>query len=84
MRTRGYGEKEKETAIREHYREKERMKYAKELGKESSEDVWRSRDKKLEWGEAFHLPLPKLEETDEEWNRKETEWRKGNVNGGSV
>jgi uncharacterized protein DUF3128 len=76
MRTRGYSEKEKEAAIKEHYRKKETMKYAKALGKESSEDVWKSREKKLEWGEAFNVPFPDFDGSDEDWNRQQAEWRK--------
>ena len=76
MRTRGYSEKEKEAAIKEHYRKKEIVKYAKALGKESSEDVWRSREKKLYWGEAFNVPFPDFDGSDEEWNRQQAEWRK--------
>lgn len=81
MRTRGYPHKEKEAAIQEHYRKKERMKYARDLGKESSEDVWKSREKKLEWGEAFNVPFREFDGSDEEWNRREKEWRSGKVDG---
>lgn len=81
MRTRGYSEREKEAAIKEHYRRKETMKYAKTLGKESSEDVWKSREKKLEWGDAFNVPFPDFDGSDEEWNRQQAEWRKGNADG---
>lgn len=81
MRTRGYSDREKEAAIKEHYRRKETMKYAKNLGKESSEDVWKSREKKLEWGEAFNVPFPEFDGSDEEWNRQQREWRKGKVDG---
>lgn len=76
MRTRGYSEKEKEAAIMEHYRKKEIMKYAKAFGKESSENVWKSREKKLDWGEAFNVPFPDFDGSDEEWNRQQAEWRK--------
>lgn len=81
MRTRGYSEKEKGAAIKEHYRRKETIKYGKSLGKESSEDVWKSREKKLEWGEAFNVPFPDFDGSDEEWNRQQVEWRKGSVDG---
>jgi len=50
MRTRGFGGKSKEDAIKEHYRQKERSKYAKDLGKESSEDVWKTREVMVERG----------------------------------
>lgn len=73
MRTRSYGDKEKQELIRARYREKERRKYARdEIGK-SSEDVWKSRDKKIEWGEAFNAPFPELKGSDEDWNRRERE-----------
>jgi Protein of unknown function (DUF3128) len=81
MRTRGYSDREKEAAVKEHYRRKETMKYAKILGKESSEDVWKSREKKLEWGEAFNVPFPEFDGSDEEWNRQEIERRRGKVDG---
>lgn len=77
MRTRSYTGPEKENAVREHYRQKESMKYSKQLGKESSEDVWKSRDKKVEWGEAFNLPFPPVYHgSDEEWRRMELAARK--------
>jgi hypothetical protein len=75
MRTRGYSDREKEAAIKEHYRRKESTKYSKELGKESSEDVWKSRTAKLEWGEAFNQPYEELKESDEEWRKSERERR---------
>jgi hypothetical protein len=58
MRTRGYTGKSKEDAIREHYRQKERVKYAKDLGKESSENVWRTREVMVERGEVMNKPFP--------------------------
>jgi hypothetical protein len=80
MRTRGYSDTEKEAAIKDHYRKKETMKYAKTLGKGSSEDIWKSREKKLEWGEAFNVPFPDFR-SDEEWNRQVREWRRGKIDG---
>ena len=60
MRTRGYGKAEKEARIMARYRDKERRKYGgDELGK-SSEDVWKSRDRKVEWGETFNAPFPDI------------------------
>jgi hypothetical protein len=53
--------------IRAHYKKKA-LKY--KLGP-SSEDVWESRDKKLEWGEAFSDPVEVYTGSDEEWNRLE-------------
>jgi len=74
MRTRSYSGKEKEAAIRARYREKERRKYARDeadgVGR-SSEDIWKSRDRKVEWGQAFTSLFPKFEGTDEEWNQME-------------
>jgi hypothetical protein len=65
MRVRTTGGEQKAKAIREHYRKKEQIKYSRdnnsrdqeELGR-SSEDIWRTRDKKLEWGAAFNHPFP--------------------------
>jgi len=60
MRTRSYGDKEKQKLIKARYRDKEKRKYGRdEIGK-SSEDVWKSRDRKVEWGEAFNTPFPEL------------------------
>lgn len=81
MRTRTYPEKEKEAAVKEHYRKLESSKYAKELGKDSSEDVWKSRDMKVEPGVAFNEPFPDIPKDDDEWRRKELESRMGKVNG---
>lgn len=51
MRIKSYGPELKKEAIKEWYREKEREKYDGP-GKRSSEDVWESRDQKVE-GEVF-------------------------------
>lgn len=90
MRTRSFGGALKEEAIRSRFREKERIKYSKE-GREnleeedvgrSSEDVWKTRDRKVEWGEAFNKSFPpRFDGTDEEWNAIERERRKNIVNG---
>lgn len=90
MRTRGYGDKEKQEAIRARYREKERTRYGRvekgdleseDLGR-SSEDVWKSRERKLEWGDAFNKPFPpQFEGSDEEWNSLERQRRKKLVDG---
>ena len=81
MRTRTFSAKEKEEAIRGRYREKERMRYERREGEEwrpiSSEDVWRSRDTKLAWGEAFNEKDDQFEGDDREWNRLQRERRKG-------
>lgn len=76
-----YGDEQKAIAVKEHYRQRESSKYSKELGKESSEDVWKSRDKKVEWGEAFNAPFPGFSGTDEEWRQRELDRRSGKVDG---
>lgn len=82
MRTRAYTGVGKEEMIRQHYREREKRRYGKQDGPgKSSEDVWSSRDKKLEWGEAFNVPEPEWRGTDEEWNRIERNRRAGRVDG---
>ncbi len=68
------------------YREKERMRYARREGEElgtpkSSEDVWKSREHKLELGTAFKEPYPDFDGDDGEWNRVESERRRGVVDG---
>ena len=84
MRTRTFSANEKEEAIRERYREKERMRYERREGEDltapkSSEDVWRSRDRKLEWGKAFCEPFEEFEGSDEEWNLVQQKRRNGTV-----
>jgi hypothetical protein len=83
MRTRGFGDKEKEEAIKTRYKEKEKARYGKEELKKgseqvgrSSEDVWMTRDTKMEWGEAFSSPFPDSSHiSNEEWNQIERENR---------
>ena len=73
MRTRSRGDGEKQELIRARYREKERRKYGgDEVGK-SSEDVWKSRVRKVAWGEAFNVPFPEPKASDEDGNRRERE-----------
>ncbi|KAL2075701.1 hypothetical protein VTL71DRAFT_644 [Oculimacula yallundae] len=82
MRTRTYGDVQKEKVIKEHYRQRESRKYSKELGRESSEDVWRSREGKVEPGEAFTMKFEKFEGSDEEWRERELEMRRrGKIDG---
>lgn len=81
MRTRGYGKVEKERAIMARYREKERLRYQKGPGDEigaqkSSEDIWRSRERKVEWGTTFIEEIEVFEGDDREWNRAVQEERK--------
>ncbi|KAF4631607.1 hypothetical protein G7Y89_g6524 [Cudoniella acicularis] len=80
MRTRSYGDKEKEEAIKEHYRTTERRKYPRDVKGAGSEDIWKSRDQKVEWGQAFNVPHPEFDGTDEEWNEQERA-RRRTVNG---
>lgn len=81
MRTKNYGRELKEEAIRDHYRRRDQLRYSKDMEGQSSEDIWKSRDKKLQWGEAFNVPFPKFDGNDEEWNRQERERRRGRVDG---
>jgi hypothetical protein len=81
MRTRSYGAKEKEDAIMDRYRMKERVRYGRDEVGKSSEDVWRSRERKAEWGQAFNVPFPDFEDDDEEWNQRERLRRAGRVDG---
>lgn len=76
MRTRTYSSPEKENAIKEHYRQKESRKYDKGLGRESSEDVWKPRERKLEWGAAFNKEFEEFEGSDEEWRDQQRRWRR--------
>jgi len=57
-----------------------------EIGR-SSEDIWRSRETKVGWGEAFRVPVPgegdeKID--DEEWNQRESIRRVERVDGAIV
>jgi len=63
--------------IRNHYK-KRALKY--KVGP-SSEDIWESREKRLEFGEAFSHQVEKVAETDEEWNERERRRREGRVLG---
>jgi hypothetical protein len=63
--------------IRAHYKRKS-LKY--KIGP-SSEDIWESRDRRLEWGEAFSEPVEAPAGSDEEWNRRERLRREGRVEG---
>ena len=78
----------REEAIRARYREKEKTKYGKEwknnvvdedVGR-SSEDIWKSRDTKVEWGNAFNKPFPpQFQGSDEELNRERLRQRQGTI-----
>jgi len=73
MRTKGYPREPREAAIREHYREKEARKYA---GQPSSEDVWRSRDEKVEPDSAFSAVYEEANMTDAEQMADDMERRR--------
>ncbi|ESZ95311.1 hypothetical protein SBOR_4308 [Sclerotinia borealis F-4128] len=80
MKTRTYADNEKAKVIKARWIEKEKRRYGdpedknKELGK-SSEDVWKGRDQRLEWGEAFCVEEPKWTGSDDEWRKMEKEHR---------
>lgn len=65
MRTRAMTGKMKEEAIQDHYRRKELAKYGP--GRPSSQDVWESRDVKVEPGTAFTERYEPPSISDEEW-----------------
>jgi hypothetical protein len=72
MRTRQWSKPQKEEAIREYYRKIERKKYAEA----SSEDVWKSRERKVPEEETFKVRVEAFPgENDREWNRMERENR---------
>ncbi|RAL67577.1 hypothetical protein DID88_008332 [Monilinia fructigena] len=80
MKTRTYADNEKAKLIKARWFEREKRKYGdpedknRELGK-SSEDVWKGREQRLEWGEAFCVPEPKWSGSDDEWRKLEKEHR---------
>lgn len=63
--------------VRERYKRKA-LKY--KVGP-SSEDVWESRDKKMEWGETFNERYEEQAGSDEEWQKMEVLRRQGKVSG---
>lgn len=77
MKARSLSGKGKEDMIREHNRQKMK-KY--EVGP-SSEDVWKSRERFLEEGEAFGVEFEEVirGETNEEWNERERKRREGRL-----
>lgn len=78
MRTRTQSSPSKELAIREHYRRKEELRYGRGGEKrESSEDVWQSRESKVPVGEAFRERYVEFEGSDEEWREEQRRWREG-------
>ncbi len=55
MRTRSYGPELRAEAVREHYRQKQLQKYGP--GMPSSEDVWASRETKVQPGSVFNMSV---------------------------
>lgn len=74
MRTKSYTGELKENMVRAHYREKDHAKYGP--GRPSSEDVWESRDQKVQPGTAFAEAVDAPVVTDDEWRKMETERRR--------
>ncbi|KAB8300145.1 hypothetical protein EYC80_000373 [Monilinia laxa] len=80
MKTRTYADSEKAKLIKARWFEREKRKYGdpedknRELGK-SSEDIWKGREQRLEWGEAFCVPELKWSGSDDEWRKLEKEHR---------
>ncbi|KAK3344467.1 hypothetical protein B0T25DRAFT_557098 [Lasiosphaeria hispida] len=74
MRTKSFGPEHKAAAIREHYRDKERTKYA--AGRPNSEDIWDSRREMVPPGTAFSAGFPPPIENDAEWERADRERRR--------
>jgi hypothetical protein len=81
MRTRTWSENEKKEAIREYYRKVETAKYGWSGKGLSSENVWRSRERKVDVEEGgFDRIKPEVfEGSDQEWNRLEMERRRNKV-----
>ncbi|PHH75680.1 hypothetical protein CDD82_4326 [Ophiocordyceps australis] len=75
MRIRTSSPELKANMVRNRFREMEQQKYGP--GKPSSEDIWQSRDEKVEPGSAFTHAMPDPSAVgDEEWQRMETERRR--------
>lgn len=76
MKTRTSGDNEKAKLIKARWIEKEKRRYGdpedknRELGK-SSEDVWKGREQRMNWGEAFCVPQSEWTGSDEEWRMME-------------
>ena len=79
MRSKSYPDEQRGDMIRDHYKKKD-LKY--KLGP-SSEDIWEGRDQKVDWGTAFNQSVEQLMagESNEEWNKRESERRKGSAAG---
>ncbi|KAL2133450.1 hypothetical protein VTI74DRAFT_2336 [Chaetomium olivicolor] len=74
MRTKSYSPEMKAEAIKAHYRAKEEAKYGG--GKPSSEDVWESREERVEPGTVFVKKFEPPVVDDDEFNRVDAENRR--------
>ncbi|KAM7220850.1 Protein of unknown function (DUF3128) domain containing protein [Rhypophila decipiens] len=74
MRTKNYSPEGKAEAIKEHYRAKEEKKYGG--GKPSSEDIWESREERVDVGTAFKKAFPPPVEDDAAFRKSEAERRR--------
>lgn len=73
MRIKSYTGPVKDEMVREHYRKKDLLKYG---GKPNSEDVWISREEKVEPGSVFREPYVEENLSDEQWQLMEIARRK--------
>lgn len=79
MRTKSFSPEMKAEAVRDYYRKKEEAKYGN--GQPSSEDVWESREKRVEWDSEFRQGWERGVGgmggvSDEEFKRRELERRR--------
>ena len=74
MRTKSFDPPLREAAIREHYRAKEETKYGG--GQPNSEDVWESREEKVQPGTAFQAKFEPPVLDDAEFQRADAERRR--------
>ncbi|EGS24033.1 uncharacterized protein CTHT_0007440 [Thermochaetoides thermophila DSM 1495] len=74
MRVKSFSPQMREEAIKAHYRAKEEAKYGG--GKPSSEDVWESREERVEPGTAFRGRFERKIENDKEFLRQDAERRR--------
>ncbi|KAJ4388471.1 hypothetical protein N0V85_007523 [Neurospora sp. IMI 360204] len=75
MRTKSFSPEMKAEAVKEYYRKKEEAKYGG--GQPSSEDVWESRERRVEWDSEFRQSWEGPGQvSDEEFKRMEVERRR--------
>ena len=74
MRTKSFSPEMKAEAVKEYYRKKEEAKYGG--GQPSSEDVWESRERRVEWDSEFRQGWEGEKVSDEEFKRREMERRR--------